>query len=127
MFWKVLFLVVVESGDYVVTEFKELKERMDRCTWRHDITETLLKMVLNTIQSIFKGRRILFFFVHPFFVCPSVCLFVQIYFFLSTGPYSTWLSVHPSVRLCVLVSICPSVYKIIVSVKALTVVLSHIQ
>ena len=31
---------------------KELQERMDRCTGCSDITEILLKMTLNTIQSI---------------------------------------------------------------------------
>ena len=32
--------------------FKELQESMDRFTGRHDITKILLKMVLNSIQSI---------------------------------------------------------------------------
>ena len=32
--------------------FKELQESMDRCTGRHDLTEILLKTVLNAIQSI---------------------------------------------------------------------------
>ena len=32
--------------------FKELQKNMDRCTGRRDITEILLKMALNTIQSI---------------------------------------------------------------------------
>ena len=31
---------------------KELRESMDRCTGRRDITEILLKTALNTIQSI---------------------------------------------------------------------------
>ena len=31
---------------------KELQESMDRCTGHSDITEVLLKMALNTIQSI---------------------------------------------------------------------------
>ena len=31
---------------------KELQESMDRCTGHHDITEILLKMALNTSQSI---------------------------------------------------------------------------
>ena len=31
---------------------KELQESMDRCTGHHNITEVLLKMALNTIQSI---------------------------------------------------------------------------
>ena len=31
---------------------KELQESMNRCTGQHDITETLLKTVINTIQSI---------------------------------------------------------------------------
>ena len=33
---------------------KEFQESMDRCTGRHNITEILLKMELNTIQSINK-------------------------------------------------------------------------
>ena len=36
----------------VLVMLKELKGRMDRCTGRRDITEMLLKMVLNTIKSI---------------------------------------------------------------------------
>ena len=32
--------------------FKEPQESMDRCTGHHDITEILLKMALNIIQSI---------------------------------------------------------------------------
>ena len=31
---------------------KELQESMDTCTGRRDVTEILLKTVLNTIQSI---------------------------------------------------------------------------
>ena len=42
---------------------KELKESMDRCTCHHDITEILLKMALNSMQSI-----------NPLFCRPYMCL-----------------------------------------------------
>ena len=35
---------------------KELQESMDRCTCRRDITEILLKMALNTVQSINQSK-----------------------------------------------------------------------
>ena len=37
---------------------KEIQENMDRCTGRRDITEILLKMSLNTIQSINQQQKI---------------------------------------------------------------------
>ena len=43
----------VASKEYCAEYWlKELQESMDRCTGHRDMTEILLKMALNTIQSI---------------------------------------------------------------------------
>ena len=54
----------VAKKEYCVEYWlKELKETMDRCTGCCDITEILLKMALNTIQSI--NQLIQLFFPKP--------------------------------------------------------------
>ena len=66
---------------------KELQESMDRCTGHRDMTEILLKMALNTIQSIFFFVSFFFFlFLLPssffLFLLPSSFFFFFFIFFL---------------------------------------------
>ena len=62
-------MVMLESSHAVAlkeycTEYwlKELQESMDRCTGHCDITEILLKMVLNTIQPSFDTWMVLYYY-----------------------------------------------------------------
>ena len=45
-------MVIRESSQWLERKLKELKKSMNWCTDHRDITEILLKVVSNTIQSI---------------------------------------------------------------------------